>query len=65
MKKMESNGVKFIAYLLVDDTEWSGHYNSTLKHIQDCYGSNVVVLRGAHEMDKIAKSFNQKLLEVF
>lgn len=65
MKKMESHGVNYIAYLLVDEYEWTGHYNSTLKHITECYGDRVTVLKGAHEIDKISKSFNKKLLSVF
>jgi hypothetical protein len=64
MLKMESHGVKYIAYLLTDS------YNSysdkhAIQSVQNCYADRMVVLNGAHEIEKISRSLNKKLLEVF
>jgi hypothetical protein len=64
MLKMESHGVKFIAYLLTEQDRYFGDSHAK-KCVENCYGNRMVVLNGSHEIDKIARSFNRKLLEIF
>ena len=64
MLKMESHGVKFIAYLLTEEHSLYGDTHA-IKCVKNCYGDRMVVLKGSHEMDKISRSLNRKLLEVF
>lgn len=62
MLKMEKHGVKYMAYFITDDNRT--YYNeSSDRLIKECYGDRVISLRGANEIDKIANTFNKKLVE--
>jgi hypothetical protein len=64
MLKMESHGVKYIAYLLTDSHNSFGDTHA-IKCVRNCYADRMIVLNGSHEIEKISRSLNKKLLEVF
>ena len=65
MLKMEKHGVKYMAYFITNEkSQYSSYYNENSDRlIKECYGDRVVSLRGANEVDKIANTFNKKLVE--
>jgi hypothetical protein len=60
MRKMEKNGTKFMAYYLTNENHY---YDRGLENMRDCYGDRVVSINGIHEIDKISKTMNKKLLD--
>jgi hypothetical protein len=59
MRKMERGGTKFMAYYLTTDR----YFDSGLDAMRECYGDRVVSINGIHEIDKISKTMNKKLLD--
>lgn len=59
MRLMEKNNVKFLAYFL--DNVYS--YGLQLENMKECYGDRVVVIKNVNDINLIARSLNQKLLE--
>jgi hypothetical protein len=59
MRKMEKNGTKFMAYYLSN----GNYYDRAMEDMRECYGDRVVSINGIHEIDKISKTMNKKLLD--
>jgi hypothetical protein len=56
---MEKNGTKFMAYYLSN----GNYYDRAMEDMRECYGDRVVSINGIHEIDKISKTMNKKLLD--
>ena len=64
MKRMEKYGIKFMAYFLTEDRNYSSYYASHgMNNIRECYEDRVIKINGIHEITTIAKTMNAKLLD--
>ena len=54
MKRMEAGGIKFITYFIGNEHGFES--------VKECYGENSVRLGDAGEVQKIAKTMNNRLL---
>jgi hypothetical protein len=64
MKRMEKYGIKFMAYFLTEDRNYSSYYSERgMGNMRECYGDRVIKINGIHEITTIAKTMNAKLLD--